>query len=239
MINSKKISHAYMFVGQDKNKLLAAKEFAKSILCVKELLNNPDFMVVDVEPDEKSIKIEQIRNMIQKVYEKPIVSKKKVYIINNAEKMTKEAGNCLLKTLEEPPEYVTIIIIVLLESMLLNTIRSRCQKIVFREEADEKNSNQSTELIQILNNIFKKDMSLLDFLEECRVIYDKENIHNILEYMNVIFMEKLKNNMDNVNTNKYIECIKLIEKTKNKLKYNANFDMSIDNMLFKLYKLER
>ena len=45
--------------------------------------------------------------------------------------MTKEAQNCLLKTLEEPPEYVIIILIVSNESKLLNTVKSRCVKIEF------------------------------------------------------------------------------------------------------------
>ena len=63
--------------------------------------NNPDITVI--EPDGNSIKIEQIRIMNSKILEKPISSNKKVYIINNSEKMTVDAQNCLLKTLEEPP----------------------------------------------------------------------------------------------------------------------------------------
>ena len=54
--------------------------------------------------------------MQAKILEKPIISTKKVYILKDADTMTKEAGNCLLKTLEEPPEYVTIILIASNES---------------------------------------------------------------------------------------------------------------------------
>lgn len=233
-----KISHAYMLIGANETeKMKYVKEFAEKILFDEgdtvQLLNHPDFTVI--EPDGNSIKIEQIRNMIQKVYEKPITSKRKVYIINNAEKMTKEAGNCLLKTLEEPPEYVTIILNVFSESMVLNTIRSRCQKIVFKSDSNGKEFD--SELYKNLDNIFKSEISLLDFLEECKILYNKDEIYDILEYINIVFMEKLKQNMNNNNTSRYINCIKLVEQTKNKLKYNANFDMSVDNLLFNLYKL--
>ena len=76
---------------------------------ILRIQNNPDFMLI--KPEGNSIKIEQIREMQKKVQEKPIISKNKVYIIDDADKMTNEAQNCLLKTLEEPPEFVTIILI--------------------------------------------------------------------------------------------------------------------------------
>ena len=69
--------------------------------------------------------------MQKNVYEKPILSNKKVFIIDESEKMTEEAQNSLLKTLEEPPEYMVIILISSNENKLLNTIKSRCLKINF------------------------------------------------------------------------------------------------------------
>ena len=272
------ISHSYMFIGQSGiGKQLFAKEFAKNILCINkkngescgncksctqfDSLNNPDFNII--EPDGESIKIEQIRNMIQKVYEKPITSEKKVYIINDAEKMTKEAGNCLLKTLEEPPEYITIILIVFSENMMLNTIRSRCHKInfvkltndeinkYFGQKFDNKMlsvfdgsirkanlTKDKSELFKSFEDIVNSNVNLIDFLEKCSTIYtSKEDIYDILDYINLIFIEKLKDNLDNYETSKYIKCIELVEQTKIKIKHNANFDMSIDNLLFKIYRL--
>ena len=69
--------------------------------------------------------------MQRKVAEKAIISNKKVYIIDNADTMTTEAQNCLLKTLEEPPEYITIILICSNEDNLLSTIKSRCTRMHF------------------------------------------------------------------------------------------------------------
>lgn len=72
-----------------------------------------------------------MREMQEKVYQKPIVSDKKVFIIDQVEKMTEEAQNSLLKTLEEPPEYMVIILITSNENKLLNTVKSRCIRINF------------------------------------------------------------------------------------------------------------
>ena len=93
-------------------------------------------MLIDAE-DGKSIIIEQIRYMQEKIAEKPIASNKKVYIINNSDTMTKEAQNCLLKTLEEPPEYAVIILVLANENNMLNTIKSRCTKIMFNPLSKE------------------------------------------------------------------------------------------------------
>ena len=145
VLQNNKVSHSYMFIG-DKGigKYQFAKEFAKGILCLNEEKpcgscksciefnnnNNPDYKYIGLE-DESSIKIEAIRKMQEKVQELPIVSSKKVYIIDDSEYMTKEAQNCLLKTIEEPPEFVTVILITSNENKILNTIKSRCLKIYF------------------------------------------------------------------------------------------------------------
>lgn len=137
-VSTSNILHSYMFVGIDGiGKCLFAKEFAREILAsTVELDNNPDFMLIDAE-DGKSIKIEQVRYMQEKIAEKPITANKKVYIINNSDTMTKEAQNCLLKTLEEPPEYAVIILILANENNMLNTIKSRCTKIMFNPLSKE------------------------------------------------------------------------------------------------------
>lgn len=167
IIDTNNIAHSYMFVGKDSiGKLLFAKEFAKAILCISkektcnrcksciefDTNNNPDFNIL--EPEGNSIKIDQIRELTKKVYEKPVVSSKKVYIINDSEAMTKEAQNSLLKTLEEPPEYVTIILITSNENLFLPTIKSRCTKISFDRLTNEE-----------LANVLEKDYQYSDIPE--------------------------------------------------------------------------
>ena len=105
--------------------------------CIKFNSNNhPDFVIINSD-DGKSIKINQIRIMQEQIAEKPIISNRKVYIINDSDLMTVEAQNCLLKTLEEPPEYAVIILVLSNENKLLNTIKSRCTKIVFHKLNNE------------------------------------------------------------------------------------------------------
>ena len=272
-IKLNKISHSYLFIGiEGIGKKMIAKEFAKKILCKEhgkcqncksciefDTNNNPDFAII--EPDGNSIKIEQIRYMQKKVQEKPIISDKKVYIINDADKMTKEAQNCLLKTLEEPPEFVTIILIGTNENQFLSTIKSRCMILHFEKIEENKikeflekeynltnlsqnildmfqgsigkaislkdKKNQYEEIENIINNLDKKD--IIDLIKMSETLYkSKDDILEILEYMNVILIKMAKTNV------KYASCIEVIENTKKRLSQNANYDMCIDYMLFNL-----
>lgn len=271
-ISSKQFLHSYLFIGeQGIGKMLFAKEFAKHILCTNEndtntfeqidSNNHPDFNIV--VPNGNSIKIEQIRLLQTKIIEKPILSNKKVYIIDDSQTMTKEAQNCLLKTLEEPPEYAVIILLCSNENLLLNTIQSRCTKMVFKNISKEdlktyvekhqlfnevtdglietmegsigkayklKEKQELYETIKpIFENIDKVDK--IDLITKSDVLYKaKEDIQELLNFANVILSEKAKSD------DRFLNCIKIIENSKNKLEQNANFDMTIDDMLFHLWE---
>ena len=153
-INHQNISHSYLFIGREGiGKKKIAKEFAKSILCLGEEKdqnqcksclefdtdNHPDFTII--QPEGNSLKIDQIREWQTKVAERPIISKKKVYLIDDSDKMTTEAQNALLKTLEEPPEFVIILLIGSNESAFLTTIRSRCMILHFQPIPEEEIRN--------------------------------------------------------------------------------------------------
>ena len=128
-IKKNKINHAYLFEGIDGvGKSTFAKEFAKYLLKTEHIENSPDY--IDIEPQGASIKIAQIRNLQTDVIIKPH-GDYKIYVINNAEKMTMESQNALLKTLEEPPIYVIIILITNNKNSLLDTIKSRCDIVKF------------------------------------------------------------------------------------------------------------
>ena len=205
--------------------------------------------------------------MNNKIYEKPIISSKKVYIINNADLMTKEAQNCLLKTLEEPPEYVVIILIGTNENMFLNTIRSRCVKINFNKINDEElkkllidkyeytNITENMlklfsgsvekainlkgkqdiylEIEKVFNNI--ENINIIDLLNKKELITkNKDEAMNILEYINVLFFDKLEKNENKIG---YIKTIQTVEDTKDRIKKNANLDMTIDNLLLNIWEM--
>lgn len=262
-IKSNKISHSYMFLGTEGiGKRQVAIEFAKNIFGTEnDINNNPDFKII--EPDGNSLKIEQIREMQSKIIEKPIMSNKKVYIINDSDKMTTEAQNCLLKTLEEPPEYVVLILIGKNENSFLETIKSRCMVLNFNKIKDEQilkflkenydtdiksktiiNAFQGSigkaikikdkqkeyeEIEDIISNVENRDK--IDVLNIGDIIIkEKDDKFEILEYINTILLSLAKKR------NKYAECINIVEDTKKRLKSNANYDMSIDNMLLKIWE---
>lgn len=114
-IQTDKILHSYMFIGSKlTQKENLAKQFAKEILCLEKEntpcenckscieinnKNHPDFKEVQVEEGENSIKIEQIRKMQEDIIKKPIVSERKIYIINNSDKMTIRSAKLFAKDL--------------------------------------------------------------------------------------------------------------------------------------------
>ena len=128
-IKKNKLNNAYMFEGMDGiGKKKFADELSKLLLDYENLENSPDYVLI--KPDGYSIKIAQIRNLQSDIVIRPHKDYK-IYIINNAEKMTVEAQNALLKTLEEPPNYAIIILVTNNKESLLETIKSRCDIIKF------------------------------------------------------------------------------------------------------------
>lgn len=271
---TRSVLHSYLFIGTEGiGKKIMARTFAQMILCEDEQNrpcqkcksciefenhNHPDFM--QIEAEEKSIKIEKIRYMQEKIAEKPIVSSRKVYIIDDSDCMTKEAQNCLLKTLEEPPKYATIILIATNESKLLNTIRSRCMKVPFQKIEDEKikeymqkNRNiimKSEEILLCEGSIAKaiewqekqdsyraieeiiqkiETQDLIDLFKQAEFLYKaKEDIYILLDAMIVLLYH--------TKDEKKLNCIQYVEETKRRLLANSNYDMSIDNLLMKMWE---
>jgi hypothetical protein len=97
-------------------------EYAKNYL--------PDNMLVETE-DRVSILIEQVRDLDERLLHMPAVGKKRVVLILEADRMTDEAANCFLKTLEEPPIDTVFILTSSRPEYLLPTIRSRCRAVRF------------------------------------------------------------------------------------------------------------
>ncbi len=282
-IDNNTISHSYMFVGIDGiGKRLIAKEFARKILCLNKQdkncntcdscikfnsSNNPDYL--EIYPDGNSIKIAQVRQMQEKVYQKPIVSNKKVFIIDDSEKMTEEAQNALLKTLEEPPEYMVIILITSNENKLLNTVKSRCIRINFipltqKEISTYASKNQinitSQNILEmcggsignlekinenidsynkleqgVMKLIEEKLKNIVEVMDSFNILYEsKDIIQDLLDYMTVLMYVHISKEKDY--RQKFLNTIRQIEETKRRLYSNTNYDMSIDNLLFKVWE---
>lgn len=141
-VSVNKVSHAYIFNGEDgSGKNIIAKSFAMSLLCekggeegcgechfCKQVLsgNNPDLKYLSHEKPA-SIGVEDVREqLVEDIAIKPYNGKYKVYIVDEAEKLTVQAQNAILKTIEEPPAYIVIIFLTNNAEVFLPTIISRC-----------------------------------------------------------------------------------------------------------------
>lgn len=167
-----KVAHAYIFTGPEGiGKRTVAEDFAGvlvcsgtnggracgSCICCQMFQNgsNPDFHMI--EADGGSIGVEDIRGIQSEIIVKPLYAGKKVYLIVDADKMTVQAQNCLLKTLEEPPHYAVIILTTSNDAALLETIKSRTLKYAFKKNTRE-------EILKILEFHTGIDIADADFI---------------------------------------------------------------------------
>lgn len=151
-IHNGESSHAYLFIGPEGvGKSKAARLFSAALTCVSpnsapcgtchacigaKSGTNPD--IIYIKPEEKkSISVEQTRKIVADAYLKPFESNKKVYIFEDASLLNEFAQNSLLKILEEPPEYITFIILSTGETELLQTVVSRCTLVNFPTVSDK------------------------------------------------------------------------------------------------------
>jgi DNA polymerase III subunit delta' len=131
-----RIPHAMLFYGpQGIGKKMTATALSYRILKNPSDREHPDFHRVEL--DDKAIKIDTIRSLIKKISLKPLEGERSVILIDNAENMTESSANALLKTLEEPPEHVVLILVTSSKEQLLPTIVSRCQTISFSPLSSE------------------------------------------------------------------------------------------------------
>ncbi len=162
---AKKVSHAYIINGEKSSgKEYIAKVFAMALQCekgdtnpcqechsCKQALseNQPDIIRV-IHEKPNTISVDDIRTQINNdVAIKPYSSPYKVYLVNEAEKMTVQAQNAILKTLEEPPEYAIILLLTTNVNALLPTILSRCVVLNMKPVADSQVRKYLMEQMQI------------------------------------------------------------------------------------------
>jgi len=144
-IKTDKLTHAYLFCGpRGTGKTSTAKIFAKAVNCTHSHDGNPCGMCAEcvalneantdiVEIDAASNnRVEEIRDLREKVQFSPLIGKYKVYIIDEVHMLTESAFNALLKTLEEPPKHVIFILATTEMHKLPATILSRCTRFDFK-----------------------------------------------------------------------------------------------------------
>ena len=180
-IETGKVSHAYVIQGERfAGKEFIANIFAMALQCEKGGAepcqechsckqavnrNQPDIIWVTHEKPN-TIGVEDVRIQINNdMGIKPYSSRYKIYIISEGEKMTVQAQNALLKTLEEPPEYGMIMILTTNADALLPTILSRCVVLHMKPVKDE-----------LVRNFLMETMEIPDYKADIRVAFARGNI---------------------------------------------------------------
>lgn len=246
-ISMNKVSHAYIINGErSSGKEFIARIFAMTLQCerggtepcgechsCKQALSNnqPDIIYVSHEKPN-SIGVEDIRNQINHdIGIKPYGSPRKIYIMNEGEKMTAQAQNALLKTLEEPPEYAVILILTTHVEALLPTILSRCVVLHMKPVPDAK-----------VKKYLMEELGVPDYKANICVAFARGNIGKAKLLASSEEFEKVKD--EAITLVKYIndmeinEIVKAIKKI-NEYKFDVNDYLDILSVWYRdvlLYK---
>ena len=219
-IETGKVSHSYIFTGEPgSGKKLLAGTFAAALQCesgesepcmtcdsCKKVIgkNHPDIITVTHEKPG-SISIDEVRDqVVRDVDIKPYCSPYKIYIIPDAEMMTVQAQNAILKTIEEPPEYAVIMLLTENAEALLPTIRSRCVMMKLRNIKD-----------QLVKKYLMEQMEIPDYKADVCVAFAQGNMGKAImlatsEYFNEIKEEvvHLLRNIDEMNVSELMDAVK-------------------------------
>ena len=248
-IENSRVSQAYIFSGEDGcGKKLLADIFAKTLLCeegkstpcnkCKSCLqmeggNQPDLKYVTHE--KATIGVDDIRIQLNNdILIKPFASKYKIYIIDEAEKMTEAAQNALLKTIEEPPQYAIILLLTTNTTKLLPTILSRCVTVPFKAVANGE-----------IKKYLMERYTIPDYLAEISAGFCQGNVGRAIKYAtSESFIESkdailhMLKKIDDMELYEIMESIKQF--SANKLEVEDYIDFMIlwyrDVLLFKVTK---
>lgn len=236
-VSSGRLNHAYLFTGsRGTGKTTCAKILAKAVNCLNPQNGNPcgeceickgidDGSILDiVEMDAASNrKIDDIRQIIDEVQFKPAKCKYRVYIVDEVHMLTTEAFNALLKTLEEPPEYVIFILATTEVHKLPQTIRSRCQRFDFHrippkaiadrveyvvsQENAEITESAALMLASVADGALRDALSLLDSCLAVSSHIDEEVVRNAAGLVSKTYLFELATAIINKNPTKSLEII--------------------------------
>lgn len=234
-IEADKVSHAYILNGPDKaGKMMLAKAFAQTLQCEKGGIepcmechsckqamsgNQPDIIYVRHEKPN-TISVDDIRTQINNdIVVKPYSSKRKIYIVDEAEKMNQQAQNALLKTIEEPPAYAVLLLLTTNADTFLPTILSRCVRLNLKAVRDE----------QIKDFLMKKHQ-LPDYQADVCVAFAQGNVGKAIQLASSDSFNELKSaalqllkRLDEIELYEMTEAVKQISEYK--LEINDYFDL--------------
>ena len=256
LVKLNKISHAYMIEIDDyENDFTYILDFVKLILALNDdsdiinLIDNgnyPDLKII--EPDGNVIKKQQVIKLQEDFRNKSFLNNKMIYIIKEAEKLNDSSANTILKFLEEPEDDIVAILVTSNRYKVIETILSRCQVLSLQD-----NSlifEISDNVIDLINFIVKKDELFINYQYILdNILVDKNVAKNILNEVEITFINYLNYVSDNNNFECNKEIIKILSKVDietitnyiatieeeiQKLEFNVNYKLWLDCLFAKL-----
>ena len=279
-INNNKVSHAYLIETLGNNKGFDfALSFAKALLCPKGKTNNKNCdncnqcKLIDdnnyieleiIETNDLWLKKENIDKLQKDFNFKPIVGKRKIYIIKNAEKIRESLANTLLKFIEEPEEGIIAILVTDNKAKILDTIISRCQVVSLKNtnstyelDKNEYNYEIISNTINFINNYEEKKLETIIYANELFHSHMKDRndyllaFNLILMYYNDILNYKLNGSFstfkDYVSDYTYInklsienilKKINVVIELKKTILNNVNYNLLIDKLIISFKKVD-
>lgn len=210
-IEKNNLSHAYLITGNESGREEWIKLFIDYIK-----INSSDLFFLD---NSDKIKIQEIRNLQHQVNLKPHSSKHKVAVIKNAQMLTPEASNAILKTLEEPPQNSILILSANREEELLPTVVSRTRKIKIHSHSILIVTTQEKEMI---NSLF--GMSVKKKFDLAQDIQKREQAENFVDKLLIVLREKM------LSGEALVALIKKTQSYKKFFKTNTNKRLILENL---------
>ena len=251
VIKSGRVGHAYIFEGDVRiDKVLFARLFVKAVFCGEhpgtgcnscpscrkvDHLNHED--IIYIEPDERSLKVEKIQQLQDRLRKKPMYGDRNIAIIDKADYMTREAQNKLLKTLEEPPGDAIIILLTENRSSLLDTILSRCVSYTvnpFGIKRDPEVTREARELAEDLMSRRPYYIIKPKIEKQCR---DKERAMAFLDELELFYGElaKVSGGAGRVYKKEDLyRFVEYIEEAKADIKASRNLRYSLKRTILKI-----
>lgn len=259
IIKNNKVSHAYLIeLNNYEDDMKYIFDFIKMIICNIEYSeldkenniirliddnNYPDIKII--EPDGSTIKKGQMIDLQKDYSNKSLLDGKRIYVVKEADKLNPASANTILKFLEEPEEDIIAILLTQNRYKILETILSRCQILTIKENSMPIIEDDLYNLLKCVinpNNFYIKYSSIVnDIIQDKDIAKEKlEKIENIIilylenKYNNKEIDDKLIKLFKDIDSNKLLNILKIIEDEIKRLEFNVNYKLWLDALFSRL-----
>lgn len=260
-LNHNRLSHAYLIETDDYlNIEVLMNKIVKTILCSKQGIHETEedcnvCNLIDLDqcndlkliyPDGNMIKKEQLLE-VKKLFKTTSLNPYRVYIIYGADKLNQSSANTILKFLEEPEAGIVAFLVAKSRYQVLETLVSRCQILSIHHSNIDEFDDVTMDLLKKLTQNSDFYLDFKDIL--ANYLPDKNTAKIVLDHMELFFHQLLLSRTDesisvaekefftNLSKNSIISYISILEEEKQKLLYNVNYRLWLDNLLVRFLEV--